>query len=180
MVLGARRAWPSPTMHPGDSANCFAGSDVTQSRGWGMVRFKHLGVWDWLRRQRCWRRFRLRPVFRIPSIAFWTKCSPDRPSRRRCAAGKEPVMPSAPPHALLHHNLSRPLPPCRNSTCRRCRPWCLANCRRLRWKIRCTRIFCVEYARARSGLAVFGDAKFWWTHAKDLYARVSDRRSKMR
>jgi hypothetical protein len=36
------------------------------------------------------------------------------------------------------------------------------------------KLFCVEYARARSGLAVFGDAKFWWTHAKDLYARVSD------
>jgi hypothetical protein len=35
------------------------------------------------------------------------------------------------------------------------------------------RLFCVEYARARSGLAVFGDAKLWWTHAKDLYARVS-------
>ena len=24
------------------------------------------------------------------------------------------------------------------------------------------KLFCVEYARARSGLAVFGDAKFWW------------------
>jgi subtilisin family serine protease len=36
------------------------------------------------------------------------------------------------------------------------------------------RLFCVEYARARSGLAVFGDAKFWWARAKSLYARASD------
>ena len=36
------------------------------------------------------------------------------------------------------------------------------------------KIFCVEYARARSGLAVFGDAKFWWARAKNLYARASD------
>jgi hypothetical protein len=36
------------------------------------------------------------------------------------------------------------------------------------------RLFCVEYARARSGLAVFGDAKFWWARAKNLYARASD------
>jgi hypothetical protein len=35
------------------------------------------------------------------------------------------------------------------------------------------RLFCVEYARMRSGLAVFGDAKTWWARAKDLYARVS-------
>ncbi|HEY2836347.1 MAG TPA: CHAP domain-containing protein [Rhizomicrobium sp.] len=35
------------------------------------------------------------------------------------------------------------------------------------------RLFCVEYARARSGLAVFGDAKFWWTRAKNLYARAT-------
>ena len=35
------------------------------------------------------------------------------------------------------------------------------------------RLFCVEYARARSGLAVFGDAKHWWDRAKNLYARVS-------
>lgn len=35
------------------------------------------------------------------------------------------------------------------------------------------RLFCVEYARMRSGLAVFGDAKTWWAHAKNLYARVS-------
>jgi hypothetical protein len=36
------------------------------------------------------------------------------------------------------------------------------------------KLFCVEYARARSGLAVFGDAKFWWARAKNLYARASD------
>lgn len=35
------------------------------------------------------------------------------------------------------------------------------------------KIFCVEYARLRSGLAVFGDAKYWWARAKDLYARMS-------
>ncbi len=35
------------------------------------------------------------------------------------------------------------------------------------------KLFCVEYARARSGLAVFGDAKFWWARAKKLYARVT-------
>ncbi|HWU54302.1 MAG TPA: CHAP domain-containing protein [Rhizomicrobium sp.] len=35
------------------------------------------------------------------------------------------------------------------------------------------RLFCVEYARMRSGLAVFGDAKTWWARAKNLYARAS-------
>jgi hypothetical protein len=35
------------------------------------------------------------------------------------------------------------------------------------------RLFCVEYARARSGLAVFGDARHWWDRAKNLYARAS-------
>jgi hypothetical protein len=35
------------------------------------------------------------------------------------------------------------------------------------------KLFCVEYARARSGLAVFGDAKFWWAHAKNVYARLA-------
>jgi hypothetical protein len=35
------------------------------------------------------------------------------------------------------------------------------------------KLFCVEYARARSGLAVFGDAKFWWSRAKNLYARMT-------
>jgi hypothetical protein len=34
------------------------------------------------------------------------------------------------------------------------------------------KIFCVEYARLRSGLAVFGDAKHWWERAKNLYARL--------
>ncbi len=34
------------------------------------------------------------------------------------------------------------------------------------------RLFCVEYARMRSGLAVFGDAKYWWARAKNLYARL--------
>ncbi len=34
------------------------------------------------------------------------------------------------------------------------------------------RLFCVEYARMRSGLAVFGDAKHWWERAKSLYARL--------
>ena len=35
------------------------------------------------------------------------------------------------------------------------------------------RLFCVEYARMRSGLAVFGDAKHWWERAKNTYARLS-------
>jgi hypothetical protein len=35
------------------------------------------------------------------------------------------------------------------------------------------KLFCAEYARARSGLAMFGDAKYWWTRAKSLYARAS-------
>jgi hypothetical protein len=35
------------------------------------------------------------------------------------------------------------------------------------------RLFCVEYARMRSGLAVFGDAKHWWARAKNVYARMS-------
>ena len=35
------------------------------------------------------------------------------------------------------------------------------------------RLFCVEYARMRSGLAVFGDAKHWWDRARNLYARMS-------
>jgi hypothetical protein len=35
------------------------------------------------------------------------------------------------------------------------------------------RLFCVEYARMRSGLAVFGDAKHWWSRAKNVYARLS-------
>ena len=35
------------------------------------------------------------------------------------------------------------------------------------------RLFCVEYARMRTGLAVFGDAREWWTRARNLYARLS-------
>ena len=33
------------------------------------------------------------------------------------------------------------------------------------WK----RLYCVEYARLRSGLAIFGDAKLWWSRARNLY-----------
>jgi hypothetical protein len=33
--------------------------------------------------------------------------------------------------------------------------------------------FCVEFARNLSGLAIFGDAKYWWARAKNLYARAS-------
>jgi hypothetical protein len=29
--------------------------------------------------------------------------------------------------------------------------------------------YCVEYARLRSGLEIFGDAKLWWARAKDIY-----------
>jgi hypothetical protein len=35
------------------------------------------------------------------------------------------------------------------------------------------RLFCVEYARMRSGLAVFGDARHWWDRARNIYARLS-------
>ena len=35
------------------------------------------------------------------------------------------------------------------------------------------RLFCVEYARMRSGLSVFGDAKHWWERARNMYARLS-------
>lgn len=35
------------------------------------------------------------------------------------------------------------------------------------------RLFCVEYARMRTGMAVFGDAKQWWGRARNLYTRVS-------
>lgn len=34
------------------------------------------------------------------------------------------------------------------------------------------RLFCVEYARMRTGMAVFGDAKQWWDRARNLYARL--------
>jgi hypothetical protein len=35
-------------------------------------------------------------------------------------------------------------------------------------------IYCVEFARLRSGIAIFGDAKTWWDHAKGQYARGAD------
>ena len=35
------------------------------------------------------------------------------------------------------------------------------------------RLYCVEYARLRSGLAIFGDAKQWWSQAKNLYAEFT-------
>jgi hypothetical protein len=35
------------------------------------------------------------------------------------------------------------------------------------------RLFCVEYARMRTGMAVFGDARQWWERARNLYARLS-------
>ncbi|HWA31696.1 MAG TPA: CHAP domain-containing protein, partial [Rhizomicrobium sp.] len=35
------------------------------------------------------------------------------------------------------------------------------------------RMSCVPYARERSGLQIFGDAKYWWDRAADLYARVT-------
>jgi len=35
------------------------------------------------------------------------------------------------------------------------------------------KLFCVEFARNLSGLAIFGDAKYWWARAKNLYARAS-------
>jgi hypothetical protein len=35
------------------------------------------------------------------------------------------------------------------------------------------RLFCVEYARTLTGLNIFGDAKFWWDRARNLYARVT-------
>ena len=35
------------------------------------------------------------------------------------------------------------------------------------------KLFCVEYARALTGLNIFGDAKFWWDRARNLYARVA-------
>jgi CHAP domain len=35
------------------------------------------------------------------------------------------------------------------------------------------KLFCVEYARMRSGLQIFGDAKYWWSRAKALYARMA-------
>ena len=34
-------------------------------------------------------------------------------------------------------------------------------------------LYCVEYARLRSGLQIFGDAKTWWEQAEKAYARLS-------
>ncbi len=36
------------------------------------------------------------------------------------------------------------------------------------------RIYCVEFARLVSGIALFGDARTWWDKARDVYARLSD------
>lgn len=36
------------------------------------------------------------------------------------------------------------------------------------------RIYCVEFARLRSGIAIFGDAKTWWESARAQYARSAD------
>lgn len=35
------------------------------------------------------------------------------------------------------------------------------------------KLFCVEYARALTGLNIFGDAKYWWDRARNLYARIA-------
>ena len=35
------------------------------------------------------------------------------------------------------------------------------------------KLTCVEFTRALSGLNLFGDAKFWWARAKNIYARLS-------
>ncbi len=35
-------------------------------------------------------------------------------------------------------------------------------------------IYCVEFARLRSGIAIFGDARTWWDHAKGQYARSGE------
>ena len=34
-------------------------------------------------------------------------------------------------------------------------------------------LYCVEYARLRSGLEIFGDAKYWWQHAENIYSRFT-------
>ena len=39
------------------------------------------------------------------------------------------------------------------------------------------KLFCVEYARMRSGMNIFGDAKYWWDRAHNLYARMSSGRT---
>jgi hypothetical protein len=35
------------------------------------------------------------------------------------------------------------------------------------------RLSCVEFTRALSGLNLFGDAKYWWARAKNIYARLA-------
>src|SRR5262249_31659497 len=35
------------------------------------------------------------------------------------------------------------------------------------------RLYCVQYARLRSGLEIFGDAKQWWGRAKNLYSEFA-------
>lgn len=35
------------------------------------------------------------------------------------------------------------------------------------------KLSCVEFTRALSGLNLFGDAKFWWSRAKNIYARLT-------
>ena len=34
-------------------------------------------------------------------------------------------------------------------------------------------LYCVQYARLRSGMQIFGDAKYWWDRAADLYSRAT-------
>ena len=34
-------------------------------------------------------------------------------------------------------------------------------------------LYCVQYARLRSGLQIFGDAKYWWSKAADIYNRMT-------
>lgn len=36
------------------------------------------------------------------------------------------------------------------------------------------RIFCVEFARLVSGIALFGDARTWWDQARNSYAQLSN------
>ncbi len=36
------------------------------------------------------------------------------------------------------------------------------------------RIYCVEFARLVSGIALFGDAKTWWNQARNVYAQLTD------
>ena len=35
------------------------------------------------------------------------------------------------------------------------------------------RLYCVEYARLRSGLAIFGNASQWWSRARNLYTEAT-------